>query len=194
MVKKKSVPFDPRIKSAINPSAQCAALCDFNYSGELQFLQANVENFLSTHEFTPQGAIVGLLYAYGLRVSEVLNVRGSDVGKNLFVFVKGGKGSANRIVVPIYNLPFWEGFRGCNYSLNDVFSRFFVYREMKKFGIYAYFGNNKHCSVTHSMRHLKVLTMELSGIEQNEVRRFIGHKSIKSIAYYEKAIRSSSGS
>lgn len=189
MTVKKSSPFRQGVKSVLNPSAQSAGLCASDFMAKETSLDFIVKDFLNKHEFTPQGALIGLMYSYGLRVSELLSISGRNIMNNGFILVDGSKGSNSRLVVPIYNVEFWNYYKSFNVPLSTYYSRFFLYREMKKFGLYAYFGKNENRSVTHSLRHIKVLNLKSNGIVLSDISKFIGHKSLKSIEFYEKAIR-----
>lgn len=189
MTKKKLANVYVGVKSAMEPSAQFTGLCALDTTGSSAELLGVVHDFLKFYEFTPEGAIVGLLYSYGLRISEVLNISGTDILSNGTIVIRGSKGSENRLISPVYYPEFFFSLRGSKLKIGDLYSRFFFYRQFKKFGIYAYFGNNKHASVTHSLRHLSVLNLKEMGLQSAEIGKLIGHKSSNSIAYYEKQIR-----
>lgn len=189
MNNKKNSPFRQSVKPVSKLTAQSAGLCAAATDNEQTALDIIVRDFLKNYENTAQGAMVGLLYSYGLRVSEMLSITGNDILPNGFIFIRGSKGSDSRLISPVYNKEFWVSLKSFNKPLSTIYSRFFLYREMKKFGIYAYFGSNQNRSVTHSLRHIKVLSLKSSGVNLSDVSRFIGHKSLKSISYYEQAIR-----
>ena len=184
----RSVMADSATKSVPSPSAQSEELCD---SGNDQYLAnyvSNVTTFLSKNSNRILVFMVGLLYCYGLRVSEVLSLDNSCVLGNGQLLIKGSKGSDSRVVTVVYGLDVYQSLLCNNIPLSSVYSRFWLYRELKKFGLYAYFGNNKNASVTHLSRHLKVLDFKMKNVPRGTISQFLGHKSLKSLTYYEKPI------
>lgn len=178
-----------KVKSVPTRSAQSEASCDAAFNKELQELSNRVETFLNKNENKMLVFIVGLLYCYGLRVGEVLSISKENLLGNNLIYIKGSKGSDDRIVSVVYAQEIYASFAFNNYPLSTVYSRFWLYRELRKYGLYSYFGDNKHASVTHMSRHLKVLSLKQAKVKDSVIQKFIGHKSIKTLRYYEKEIK-----
>jgi integrase len=130
--------------------------------------------------------IIKIQYMYGLRISEVLNIRHCHIDRRNNIKVFGAKGSENRIinVAGIYN-----DLRVVSSStrlLFDYYNRFFIYRCYKKLGFVYEHGKGLKCSVTHAPRHLLLKSLESITDDIEEKARFIGHKSTKSTQHYVK--------
>jgi integrase len=183
-----------RFKSVVSPSAPSAGLCASGNDDFVAEYAVNFANFFENNKNEPLKFITGLLYCYGLRISEVLALTSECVIGENQLFIKGSKGSENRIIQVIYAPQCINSLLMSNVPLSAVFSRFYVYRELKKYGLYAYFDGNSNASATHLSRHLKVLELKKNKVPRETISKFIGHKSIKSLIYYEKAIRKKSNS
>lgn len=136
-------------------------------------------------------AIIELMLLNGLRVSEVLNIKGADISASGIILVKGLKGSNNRFCsVSIYR-DFWIKRRKIPETLGAVYSRFFLYREFKKLGISLLTNNSSKQAVTHAFRHMLV-TGALS-IEKDftAAKNLVGHKSTKSTHHYDNTSKKS---
>jgi site-specific recombinase XerD len=138
------------------------------------------------------GAILELLYLYGLRISEVLSIKGSDIHQDGSIVIRGSKKSNNRIVYPVQTRTFWQLWSKSYLPLSSIYSRFHIYREFKKRGVSFVFGSNNLYSTTHALRHIRILSLIQSGTNREDISRFIGHKSIKSIEFYEQQFKSKS--
>lgn len=184
----RSVMDDNAANAVVTPSAQSSGLCVSSNDREVANYIDNVTTFLNKNSNQILVFIVGLLYCYGLRVSEVLSLDASCVLGNNQLLIKGSKGSESRVVTVVYGIDVYKSLLCNNIPLSDVYSRFWLYRELKKYGLYAYFGNNQNASVTHLSRHLKVLDFKSKNVPRDTISAFLGHKALKSLTYYEKQI------
>lgn len=187
---KKNHTLSLRSKSDLNPSAQTAGLCGLGFTTEQENQLIYIGNIINDNKNNAFGAVTELLFLYGLRISEALSVCGSDVKSDGSIRIKTLKGGSVRIVFPVVCVDFWLGFRFNRFPIVNVFSRFYFYREFKKLGLMAHFGNNDKFSTTHYLRHLKVLSMRNSGYSDIEISKFLGHNSFKSLDFYVKHERS----
>lgn len=174
------------VKPAPNSAAQSDGLCDLENKNFVASMRQNIEDFLKNSNDRVLVFLLGLMYCYGLRVSEVLALDSSCMLGNYQLLVKGSKGSEDRIVTVFYAKDVYDSLLLNTYPLGYVYSRFWLYRELKKYGLYGYFGTNMYASVTHLARHLKVLTLTEQDVPRGTISHFLGHKSIKSLSYYEK--------
>ena len=174
------------VKPAPKSAAQSLGLCDLENKNFIAGMRQNIEDFLKNSNDRVLVFMLGLMYCYGLRVSEVLALDSSCMLGNYQLLVKGSKGSENRIVTVFYAKDVYDSLLLNTYPLGYVYSRFWLYRELKKYGLYGYFGTNMYASVTHLARHLKVLTLTEQDVPRGTISHFLGHKSIKSLSYYEK--------
>ena len=95
-------------------------------------------------------ARIELMYLHGLRVSEALRIKPSDVIPTGLINVKGSKGSGSRMVNGVLYNDYWVRYSSFGFPLPDYYSRFFVYRVLKQAGVYYKSDNNLKASITHS--------------------------------------------
>lgn len=129
-------------------------------------------------------AVTDIMIAYGLRISEVLSIRGTDIDDMCNIYIKGLKGSGNRIISPVQSRAFFQKHIGKRCLVFDCINRFWVYREYKKLGIYEKMSNGYKNSVCHLPRHLLIRYLHASGKELEDIRKFISHESTGSTEYY----------
>lgn len=168
----------------IKPSAHAYPPCDFDYKDKAlhnaMLIQINKEE----NQCSVVHAIAGLMLRYGLRISEAISIKGTDIDEDLQVYVKGLKGSDNRFCQIVDCKEFWLMFKGRTEAISDVFSRFYFYREFKKRGWEIRHNNGETGSVTHAMRHIHIRKLSAKLHDTEEVRKLIGHKNIKSTEHY----------
>lgn len=173
-------------KSVPTPFAQTKPLCGPGSKiGQLmKTVQAQLETMRKKNPTL--WAIAELQFMYGLRISEVLDIRGTDIIKPNQVLIKGKKGSQNRIVNLGESKDYYLRYADRPRLIFDCISRFYVYREYKKLGISHKFSARSKESVTHLFRHLVVKNFKNYNISTNDSKNFIGHKAKASTEVYEK--------
>lgn len=130
------------------------------------------------------GAVATILFQYGLRISEILNVRWCDVSATGLIYIKGLKGSDSMYIQAHSHLYEWQSFRNSGRKVKDYYSRFYFYRHFKHIGISFQFGGNKRQSVTHAPRHFRILAMQDLNPDTDAIKSTIGHKHSKSTTHY----------
>lgn len=130
--------------------------------------------------------IAVLQFRYGLRISEVLDIKSGDILLNGYINIHSKKKSKDRLI-PIHDLTeFFFRFRNNGVSPFINYNRFYIYRIYKQVGISHKFGSRSRNSVTHFFRHNLVKSLKSDSIATETTKNFIGHKSIKSTESYEK--------
>ena len=173
-----------RVKSVIKPSAQSPVLCK-----ESSFQSLSLDPFMSDVVNTSMlsvsdKAVIELLYYFGLRISEVLNIKKSDITHLCHIMIHASKNSKDRIVQPFIFRQFWLNATPAILPLGDTYSRFYFYRLFRKLGYHYRFGDNKKFSVTHFFRHQLILSFKSAGFSDEVITQFISHKSFDSLTYY----------
>ena len=171
-------------KSVLNPIAQSARLLQMGSVEEtaLKTLQEIAEQGLSRWGHYALG--VDLLLSGGLRVSELVSARMVLVNANGQVLFKGRKGSADRLITPLYQRAYWLGLRGWVANPCAIVSRFSWYRFLKAQGIVLHEKGHVHCSVTHAPRKLLAHQLFIEGVDGRSVADVVGHRSAKSAEWY----------
>lgn len=133
--------------------------------------------------------VVELIYKlqslHGLRISEVLNLKSSDIiGRNKLL-IRGLKGSGNRIIV----VEFIDELKDLSTHYNGLvfngISRYFIYREYKKMGIGIAFNSSKKMAITHAPRHQYISELSNAGVNIVDIQHNLQHKSVSSTKHYE---------
>jgi len=125
------------------------------------------------------------LYSTGARISEVLNIKWSDLIPYTDIVIIGLKGSRNRRVT-VNGIESY--IKHCIDNRLDPFNivtRYQVYRIIKRYGWVVDNGVTKNKSVTHSARKLYIRESFKSQSNIEVVKDTIGHKTSKSTKYYE---------
>lgn len=176
----------PRTKPVVTPSAQSTKLFQTR-PFDLTALSTLVTSILRSQTLPVfQLAVIELLFLYGLRISEALNIDVSCVSANGAIKVKGKKGSETRIVQPVLFREFWLISGRHLLPLINVYSRHYFYKQFKRLGLYVVHAGNVNNSVTHSFRHMILSDLYSSFNDTSSSQKFIGHKSQKSTQHYEQ--------
>lgn len=175
-----------RIRAVQSPNAQYSKLLHVEPNHINQLTSIIQAIYRSPDQPTFLKAVIELQYLYGLRISEVLNIDKSDILPSGNIRIKGAKRSNDRIVTPSRYMDFWLNATSLFLPICRLYSRFWFYRKFKELGLYSKYGSNINNSVTHSLRHEKVLELKSNLNDTKLSQSFIGHKSINSTVHYER--------
>jgi len=175
--------------AGLKPVAQSPGLYGAGY--EPGQLTDQVMAFFRKNTTEPEyvKAVIELLFLYGIRISEALAVSYTDISPAGVIYVKGQKGSNDRFVRPVSYAHFWAFVRDTKVSYTGIYSRFYIYRVLRKYGFASFYGDNVNMSVSHMFRHefARDLMGRFGDIEK--VQKGLGQKSKKSAEFYVKGIR-----
>lgn len=130
--------------------------------------------------------VIALLMAYGLRISEVLNIRYNDITPQGTILIHGSKGSENRFI---------SGMQFSKYIVSHALSftthlryrnRWYYYRLFKRIGIYKKMTGNTNFSVTHAFRYEFIKQLQGMTKDINETGKIIGHKNTNNTKRYDQ--------
>ena len=174
--------FDP----VLNPSAQSPELLKpgkyYNLI-EDPFLSKIIQNkYISTVEFS----VIELLYSFGLRITETLEIQPFNISNTGHIFLTTSKTSEPRIIQPVYSKHFWHSNNLAYLPLSKTYSRFYFYHLFKKLGFYQKYGDNINNSVTHYFRHQLVRNLLKQGFSRESISLFLAHRTFKTLKYYDK--------
>jgi len=131
-------------------------------------------------------ARIELMYLHGLRVSESLSIKPSDVIPTGSIYVSGLKGSHSRMVNGILYTDYWKDYAVNGYPLPTYYTRFYIYRVLKKAGVYYQATKNGKLSITHALRYNYINNLLNNRFSLIEIQNIIGHKSYQSTMHYIK--------
>jgi len=131
-------------------------------------------------------AMVSLLFEYGLRVSEVCNIRAQNIMHDGRILIKASKGSLDRFIVPRSYISFWKQSPIKVESQIRCYSRFYIYRLMKSQGLAIRVSGHKTDRVTHCARVLHADSLRKQNVPRETIAQELGHKNKKNVEYYLK--------
>ena len=151
-----------------------------------------VKNILSNISNLKHKVILSLIYAGGLRIGELCNLKAGDIDLNRqTMFVTQGKNKKDRITsLPSVIIPLllkyveeykpkqylFEGFNGNQYSKSSI--RKIFYRACNKAGIH------KTGLRVHTLRHSFATHLLEKGIDLRYIQALLGHSSILTTEIY----------
>ncbi|MDO6761734.1 tyrosine-type recombinase/integrase [Tamlana sp. 2_MG-2023] len=154
-----------------------------------------VLNILESPKNIKHKAILYTIYGSGLRISELLNLRISDVhSKDGYLFIKDSKGKKDRkTILPeqllvllrdyykAYKPSYWlfEGQSGCKYSTASIRA---VFRKAVKE------TNSNPWATVHTLRHSFATHCIENNINIRHLQNMLGHSSPKTTEIYTKTI------
>lgn len=153
--------------------------------------QDEVQKMFDVCENLKHKVILSLLYACGLRVSELLNLTWSNIDRSrMIINVIAGKGKKDRqvmfpdILIPLLE-QYYRSYKTQKYILSGQFSEQYSAKSVgevikqlaKKAGI-------KKRVWTHQMRHNCFTHMLENGIDINLIQKLAGHNSVKTTMIY----------
>ena len=135
-------------------------------------------------ESIPLRLAIELLFSFGARISEVLNITGTDILPNNQILLKGLKGSNNRIIYSSFFTEYIKRFKGYQIKLFNGFDRFYIYRTLKKHNIFIPAIHSNRNKVTHAFRSNYVNLLYDQTHDISTVSSIIGHKVKKNTVIY----------
>jgi len=150
-------------------------------------LLRNIERLLQRQDIDRYFKLVLTLQLItSARISEILSISQDNITESNLLIIRAKKRSEDRIC-SIYGInDILYLIPSKPYTLADYYSRYAYYRDCRKYGIFAHFGNNQNASVTHYIRHQNALSIKKAGFERDITKKHLGHKSSKSTEYYEQ--------
>jgi site-specific recombinase XerD len=131
-------------------------------------------------------AVLELQLLWGLRISEVISIKPSQVTSLGQIMIRGSKKSEDRIVMGYMYSNVWTSYVKKGNIIGEERDRYYYYNLYKKFGLYRKNKGKDNNSVTHIFRYSFVELLLKNNIEINEIQKLIGHKSVKSTEHYAR--------
>lgn len=155
------------------------------------YSQQEIQKLFDVCQNTKHKVILSLLYSTGLRISELINLKWSDIDRSrMIINVIQGKGAKDRQVMLAPNLlplleKYYKEYKPKIYVLNGQFdiqySKTSISNILK--GLAEKAGIKKRI-YPHLMRHCSFTHMVENGTDINLIQRIAGHKSVKTTAIY----------
>lgn len=150
-----------------------------------------VQKMFSVCENTKHKVILALLYSCGLRVSELINLKWSNIDRSrMIINIIQAKGKKDRQVmltpelIPLLE-KYWAEYKSKEYVLNGQFQFQYSDRSVGEVvkQLAAKSGINKRV-YTHLLRHCSFTHMVENGTDINLVQKIAGHSSVKTTNLY----------
>jgi len=127
---------------------------------------------------------VRLLFDFGLRASDMLSIKRSDITLDGKIIVKQGKGS-NILICNLSNdVSLWLDYRNGLHSDLSTFNYQYLYRLMKKCNLKLDGINGRNDSVTHIGRKMVAQSIYNETNDIQAVKAALGHVSEGSSLFY----------
>ena len=133
-----------------------------------------------------QRACIQLIYACGLRIGEVVNIKIADVdGPRLQLHIRQAKGAKDRIVpIPIETLnmlrEYYKKYKPDNYLFKgQIHSQYDVRSIQQTFHRAKEKAAIKKKVTVHSLRHSRATHLVDNGVDMSLIQKFLGHANIK---------------
>lgn len=153
--------------------------------------QDEIQRMFNVCENTKHKVILAILYACGLRVSELINLKWSHIDRSRMVInIIHGKGGKDRqVMLPEQIIPilikYYKEYHSKEYVLNGQFSLQYsqqsVLQVVKQLAHKA--GINKRV-YTHIIRHCTGTHLVENGTDINLIQKILGHNNVKTTLIY----------
>lgn len=177
---------NPRPNSQSTPSAQIEHPCSLLDSQSAAVEQAATNAITSRILDWKLRLLIEIMYSSGCRVSEALNVKGTDIGDYGTVFIKGLKRSHDITAEIHYNKTHAIRLSGKHIYIFQDLDRYYVHRQFKALGIYFPPTHSRKGISTHALRHLKLKKAYQVSMSVDTTRRAVNQKSEKATKNYIK--------
>lgn len=128
--------------------------------------------------------LIEFMKASACRVTEALSIKPNDITSTGHVKINALKGSKSRIIHPGLSVTFILDCKSKSVQPWQGWSRFYVYREFKKFGINLTVAGKTNSKVTHAFRHTLAQSIKKANMGMSIAKDALGHKSIRSTKHY----------
>lgn len=131
-------------------------------------------------------AILSIAYSVGLRVSEVINLKISDIdSKRMVITINQAKGRKDRIVPLTQKIlkilrEYYKEYKPIDYLFNGQFSDQYSSTSCNQL-VKKYLGENYHF---HLLRHSAFTNLTDQGVDIHAIQKLAGHNSPKTTSIY----------
>jgi Phage integrase family len=175
-----------RSKSESTPNAQIVTQCSAGYRSGTIENESSSQYERIKRENTRLFYLIEFMNASACRITEALSIKPTNCTSSGHVLINCLKGGKQRIVSSGMATEFIKSCASRKISPWSDWNRFFVYREMKKFGIGIKLNGRVRKSITHSIRHNVAKSIKRSGMSIEVSKQALGHQSINSTAHYHE--------
>lgn len=173
-----------RGKAVSTPPAQFDTLLQSSAQDEVNYNILRDIAQAGTAKYGVYSVGIDLMLSGGLRLSEILFPASFFVTPLGQVVVHGRKGSADKLVTPLFQPQYWRRLHGWVANPFAFSSRWSWYRFFKRNGVCMSEQGRKNKVVTHSPRKLQAHQLFNGGVELAGIRDIMGHRAESSTLFY----------
>ena len=153
--------------------------------------QSEIQRMFDVCENLKHKTILSLLYACGLRVSELINLKWSHIDRSRMVInIIAGKGAKDRqVMLPSALIPllekYYREYKSKDYVLNG--QKEIQYSDRSVLQVIKQLADKAHINkrvYTHLIRHCSFTHMCESGVDINLIKKIAGHNNVKTTMIY----------
>jgi site-specific recombinase XerD len=153
--------------------------------------QAEIQRMFDVCENLKHKVILSLLYACGLRVSELINLKWSNIDRSrMIINIIAGKGAKDRqVMLPSSLIPllekYYREYKSNEYILNG--QKEIQYSDRSILQVIKQLADKAHINkrvYTHLMRHCSFTHLCESGVDINLIQKIAGHNNVKTTMIY----------
>ena len=152
---------------------------------------SDVQKILAACNNLKHKTIIMLLYGCGLRVSEVINLKPTDIdSKRMVINIIAGKGKKDRqVMLPeqLLNIlrAYYKEYKPKEYLFNGQFSNQYTARSINEFlKMYAKKSGVNERVHAHLLRHCFATHLLEGGTDISIIQKLLGHNSLKTTQIY----------
>lgn len=183
---KKSTFFKNQVRTNSEPTAgaHTPSMCALGTAPTTALLN-KYNNLLSSKSLSPfESLAIDLLLSGGIRISELLQIRYSDITAIGQVRINALKGSSDRLISTMYHAKELIRYRNLNGLLFEGYSRWYFHRLFVKLGFYQLNNGSNKRVTTHIFRHHLVTDLQNQFNQIELTQATIGHKRQSSTNWY----------
>lgn len=150
-----------------------------------------IQKMFDVCENTKHKVILALLYSTGIRVSELINLKWSNIDRSRKIInIVAGKGNKDRQVMLSENIiplleKYYREYKTKIYILSGQFSEQYTSSSIGK--VIKQLAEKSHVNkhvYTHLIRHCSFTHLVEDGIDINHIQRLAGHSNVKTTMGY----------
>lgn len=156
-----------------------------------------VKQILTSYANLKHKAIIGTIYGLGLRISELIDLKISDIdSQRMLVHIKNSKGNKDRVVMLPQNLlivlrKYFREYKPSTFLFEGQKKQQYSETSIRKILKNAVHKNNIRKQITvHSLRHSFATHLLENGTDIRIIQKLLGHKNIETTLQYTKVAES----
>ena len=179
-------PSRSRIKSGVIPFAQTVTLLQTGSGRARADQDTNHSLELIKTKNLKLWYLIKFMSASACRINEALKIKCVDVTQQGHVKLQTSKKGKSRIVSGGMASDYLIECKAKSRAPFSDWSRWYVYRELKKYNFQTQLSGRKNKTVTHTPRHLAAKALKQNGNDITDSQQLLGQSSLNSTRFYHE--------